>query len=64
VTQSCLEPRTNSGVPERSVLLGVPRSAAVLMGSGIVFCAGMGSDAVHHSIVARRVRFSSWSPVD
>ena len=28
--------RTNSGVPKRSILLGVPRSVAVLMGSGIV----------------------------
>jgi hypothetical protein len=36
VTQDCLGPRTNSGVPERSILLGVPRSVAVLMGSGIV----------------------------
>jgi hypothetical protein len=37
VTQNCLEPRTNSGVPESRVMLGIPRSAAVLMSGGIVF---------------------------
>jgi hypothetical protein len=36
VTPDCLGPRTNSGVPERSILLGIPRSVAVLIGSGIV----------------------------
>lgn len=52
-------PRTNSGVPECSVLLGVPRSAAVLIGSGLVFC--YWRVTMSYLCRLRRIQFAGYS---